>query len=444
MLASWLYPHFCIKCLQHPTDTSRKTVETLPGWPRLDLWLLTVETPRGHETLCEVLTAEDINQERVSSNSQSPTGSPTCLDSLVKQSSDVLQGVHDLPSPVKKVKSLTNAERCKLYRETIKSDPQSHDAKRLKDIERFKRNYRRPRTEEELQIRRENDMLRARRCRDRKKATRAAEMLLDSTVPFKQVKMQCVITEQCERQEKTQRQLWNSQKWRSHREKCAAYQHHRKAQMPESLTRIKSEDQSAEIHSQEGLTSIKSEDNLKLIHSQEGFLPLDMKCHQKDQGPTGSWEPDIQVKSENVQSDDEYNSKSGGTKKWVVCEGGLLKEVLEVDHTNWSVETSKDSSEDVVKPYVNDACTEQFMQSSHPDGHEQVSAARGYLRTTGPAVCGCRVKPMHGPSSTAKQLGVLCSDLKETGETTWTMVDCLLDIETILFPPFCKHYTIAI
>ena len=39
-------------------------------------------------------TPEDINQERVSSNSQSPTGSPTCLDSLVKQSSDVLQGIY--------------------------------------------------------------------------------------------------------------------------------------------------------------------------------------------------------------------------------------------------------------------------------------------------------------------------------------------------------------
>lgn len=84
---------------------------------------------------------------------------------LPNRSHCFFKGVHDLPSPVKKVKSLTNAERCKLYRETIKSDPQSHDAKRLKDIERFKRNYRRPRTEEELQIRRENDMLRARRCR---------------------------------------------------------------------------------------------------------------------------------------------------------------------------------------------------------------------------------------------------------------------------------------
>ena len=141
-----------------------------------------------------------------------------------------------------------------------------------------------------------------------------------------------------------------------------------------------------------GLTRIKSEDHPAEIHLQEGFNQFNKTCHQKDQRPTNYGEPHVQVKVEKVQSD-ECNSSSEETRKWVVCGGGLLKEVLKVDHTDWSVETSKDSSENIdqkeqhndetvseisvthknVEPYITTKCTKQFMQSNHPNSHEQIN-----------------------------------------------------------------------
>ena len=74
-------------------------------------------------------------------------------------------------------------------------------------------------------------------------------------------------------------------------------------------------------------------------------MAFNTTCQQKDTRPTDYCEPHIQVKSENVECD-KY-SRSGETRKWVVCGGGLLKEVLKVEPTDWSVETSKDSSENI-------------------------------------------------------------------------------------------------
>ena len=100
-------------------------------------------------------------------------------------------------------------------------------------------------------------------------------------------------------------------------------------------------------------------------------------------------EPHVQVKSEKFQPD-ECNSDSGETRKWVVCEGSLLKEVLKVDHTDWSIETSRDLSENIdqkvqhncesvsedsvthtnVEPYISLVCTKKFTQHTS-NAHEQ-------------------------------------------------------------------------
>ena len=64
-------------------------------------------------------------------------------------------GLRQLPSPPKKIQGLTNAERCKKYREDVKKDPDRHAAKQLQDMQRCRKNYHRPRTEEELQLRRD-------------------------------------------------------------------------------------------------------------------------------------------------------------------------------------------------------------------------------------------------------------------------------------------------
>ena len=101
---------------------------------------------------------------------------------------------------------------------------------------------------------------------------------------------------------------------------------------------------SSDLH--KGLTSMKSEDHLAEMHLQEGFMPFDETCHQNGTKPTDYHDPLIQVKLEKVEPDD-CKSNSGETRKWVVCGGGLLKEVFKVEHTDSSVETSQDSSENI-------------------------------------------------------------------------------------------------
>ena len=92
--------------------------------------------------------------------------------------------------------------------------------------------------------------------------------------------------------------------------------------------------------------SVKSEDQPAELHTQERFQPFDKTYPQMNRRATNYSEPHVQVKSEKFQPD-ECNSDSGETKKWVVCEGSLLKEVLKVDHTDWSIETSRDLSENI-------------------------------------------------------------------------------------------------
>ncbi|KAI0239455.1 hypothetical protein LSAT2_009820 [Lamellibrachia satsuma] len=96
----------------------------------------------------------------------------------------------------------------------------------------------------------------------------------------------------------------------------------------------------------QGLTSLISEDRPVEINLQEGCLPFDKMCHQNDRRPTDYCEPDVQLKADEVDSD-ECNSNSGDTRKWVVYEGGLVKEILKVESTHWSVGTSIDSSKNI-------------------------------------------------------------------------------------------------
>ena len=102
------------------------------------------------------------------------------------------------------------------------------------------------------------------------------------------------------------------------------------------------------------------------------------------------------MNSEKVESDD-CKSNSGEIRKWVVCGGGLLKEVLKVEHTDLSVQTPKDSSENIgqkeqynngsisevsvtctkVTPIISSACTVQFMQPSPSNGLEITNTVSG-------------------------------------------------------------------
>ena len=111
-----------------------------------------------------------------------------------------------------------------------------------------------------------------------------------------------------------------------------------------------------------------------------------------DRRPTYYCEPHSEGKPEKVQSD-ECNSNSGETRERVLCEGVVLKQVLEVDHTYCSVETSKDSSENIdqkeqhndesvlevgvthkkVEPSITIAYTRQITQSCCTNGREQIN-----------------------------------------------------------------------
>ena len=84
-----------------------------------------------------------------------------------------------------------------------------------------------------------------------------------------------------------------------------------------------------------GLASVKSEDNISLP---EDFLRINEMCWQTDQSPSDYLESPIPVMGEAI----ECNSRSGKPRRWVVCVGGVLKEVLVVDEPEWTVETLTD------------------------------------------------------------------------------------------------------
>ncbi|KAI0213742.1 hypothetical protein LSAT2_001193 [Lamellibrachia satsuma] len=134
----------------------------------------------------------------------------------------------------------------------------------------------------------------------------------------------------------------------------------------------------------QGLKRIKFEDPTG-IHSQKGFLPPEKMCHQKDSTPTDYHEPHKQVKSDQVQSD-ECTRNSGEWRKWLEGEARSLKEVVKVGHTDWSVETSNNSSENNdqkehynkrvsevglthvdEEPHISSLCTEQVHEKMHTD-----------------------------------------------------------------------------
>ena len=112
-----------------------------------------------------------------------------------------------------------------------------------------------------------------------------------------------------------------------------------------------------------GLASVKSEDN---TGSPEDFLRLNEICWQTDQSPSNYLQSPVPVMGEAV----ECNSRSGKPRKWVVCVGGVLKEVLLVDDAEWTVETLTD------RENIDQNVTHSDEAISEVDGtHTHVSSA---------------------------------------------------------------------
>ncbi|KAK2188564.1 hypothetical protein NP493_128g02015 [Ridgeia piscesae] len=71
---------------------------------------------------------------------------------------------------------------------------------------------------------------------------------------------------------------------------------------------------------------------------EEGIPPVNNTTQQTTCGETES-DPDFEVKSETVESE---AGSSGETRRWVVCEGGVLKEI-KVEPTDWNPDTRETS-----------------------------------------------------------------------------------------------------
>ena len=121
---------------------------------------------------------------------------------------------------------------------------------------------------------------------------------------------------------------------------------------------------------------------------EEEIMPVDNTSQQTTCGETGR-DPDVEVKSEKV------GSEAGGsaeTRRWVVCEGGVLKEV-KVESIDWSPDTRETSmcNENIdqeelcdktndevddqptnVRPYVCGTCGKSFKQARYRATHEGI------------------------------------------------------------------------
>ena len=137
-----------------------------------------------------------------------------------------------------------------------------------------------------------------------------------------------------------------------------------------------------------GLKYVESEMQMSETKFEEGILPVENTTQQMTWKETGS-DPDVEVKSEKVESE---AGGSGETRRWVVCEGGVLKEV-KVESTDWNPDTRETSmcNENIdqeelcnktndevdnqptnVRPYVCGTCGKAFKQKSHIIAHESI------------------------------------------------------------------------
>ena len=117
-----------------------------------------------------------------------------------------------------------------------------------------------------------------------------------------------------------------------------------------------------------------NEDHSAELPLQDGFVASSKTCKQTDR------RPHIQVNSDMAEADG-CRSDRGETRKWVVCEGGVLIEA-KVNHAERCVETTQNSVEIVdqneqntdetastVQPCVRFVCTKKSTQSSPSDCH---------------------------------------------------------------------------
>lgn len=68
-------------------------------------------------------------------------------------------------SAIKEKNGLSNAQRCKLFRERLKQDPERFEIQKAKDLARWKRLRELPITEEQLRMKREKGRIRAQKFR---------------------------------------------------------------------------------------------------------------------------------------------------------------------------------------------------------------------------------------------------------------------------------------
>ena len=134
-----------------------------------------------------------------------------------------------------------------------------------------------------------------------------------------------------------------------------------------------------------GLKYVKSEMHVPEIRYEEIIPPVNRLSHQTTCGETES-DPDMKSEVEAEQC------SSGKTRHWVVCEGGVLKEI-KVEPTDWNPDTLETSmcNENIdqeelcnktndkvnnqptnVWPYVCGTCGKSFKQKSRIIAHESV------------------------------------------------------------------------
>ena len=123
---------------------------------------------------------------------------------------------------------------------------------------------------------------------------------------------------------------------------------------------------------------VKSEMQMPETKFEEGIPPVDRLSQQTTCGETWN-DPDVEVKSEKVESE---AGGSGETRRWVVCEGGVLKEV-KVESTDWNPDTRETSMcneninyqelcNNTVRPYVCVTCGKSFQHKSNLTNHELI------------------------------------------------------------------------
>ncbi len=136
------------------------------------------------------------------------------------------------------------------------------------------------------------------------------------------------------------------------------------------------------------LKYVKSEMQMPDTKFEEGNPLVNRLSQQTTCGETWN-DPDVDVKSETVESD---AGSSGETRRWVVCEGGVLKEI-KVEPTDWNPDTRETSmcNENIdqeelcnktndevdmqpisARPYVCGTCGKSFQHKSNLTNHELI------------------------------------------------------------------------